>query len=675
MQSKYTKIWDRVSTPIVVDAAEYLQWLLVRNYSKNTYKARRYYLGFFLTWCHERGIDSAEQITSRTIEDYSLFLRNHHSKRCGGILSSNSRRFYIQSVQLLFRRLLKKGALLSNPASEIEFGKRPERLPRNIFTQEQAEAIINAPDITTPFGLRDRTILETFYSTGIRANELIELQLNDIDHHRGVIFVREGKGKKDRIVPAGERALAWIEKYTLETRGNPPGEQALFLTQYKKPFKSSGALGAAMRGYFKSAHVPNGTGCHTFRHTMATLMLENGADIRHIQEILGHTDLRTTEIYTRVTIGHLSQVQADSHPAKPTNSLPIPDPSPPDIAMPTKPRGPRKTLDDFWGQPPQTPDDFIALGNRYFAYLETDQYRPQTIDSHRSNLKHFVLWCHERSITKPNQITPTILELYQSDLAHHIAEKTAKPLSPRFRQIRISIVCVFFRRLTKSGHILTNPTDTIEPLKIPKRLPRNTLSHQEIETILAQPDLTTTKGLRDRAMLELIYSTGMRRSEISNLLLTDINPTTRTIYVHGKGGKNRYLPIGERAFQWLSTYLEKARPLQAIHPEQNALFLTKEGTPIHRHAVSTITSKYFKTAGFKGSCHALRHSMATLMLENGADIRHIQEILGHSKLSTTEIYTHISIAKLKEVHERTHPARLYPTQTKDILAETSQDKA
>ena len=166
-------------------------------------------------------------------------------------------------------------------------------------------------------GLRDRAILETFYSTGMRRKELLNLLLTDLDAQRGTVFIRQGKGRKDRLIPIGERACAWIEKYLWEVRpglATPPDQGRLFLTVLGESFTPAGMTQLAHQ-YIERAGLGKSGACHVFRHTCATLMLEGGADIRYIQQLLGHASLETTQIYTQVSIRTLKAVHTATHPA------------------------------------------------------------------------------------------------------------------------------------------------------------------------------------------------------------------------------------------------------------------------------------------------------------------------------------------------------------------------
>ena len=190
-----------------------------------------------------------------------------------------------------------------------------------------------------------------------------------------------------------------------------------------------------------------------------------------------------------------------------------------------------------------------------------------------------------------------------------------------------------------------------------RQLPKS-LSAEEIDRLLALPDITDPFGLRDRTILELFYATGIRRTEMTRLDRGDYDSSARTLLVRkGKGGKSRLLPVGERATWWLERFLSESRPLFSHLPAETSLFLSGYGTRFSPAYLGNWVAKLMKRAGIEkaGSCHLFRHSCATAMLEGGADIRYIQEMLGHARLETTQIYTHVSIRALTEVHARCHP--------------------
>jgi integrase/recombinase XerD len=215
--------------------------------------------------------------------------------------------------------------ILSNPASELELPRKGVQLPREVLNEREVEVVLGQPDTSDRYGVRDRTMMEVLYSTGIRRRELAELGLYDIDAVRGTLMVRSGKGNKDRVVPIGERALAWVDKYVREARGDLvtlPDCGVMFLSRFGEGISLT-SLSQKVREYIKSANVGKTGSCHLFRHTMATMMLERGADIRFIQEMLGHADISSTQLYTRVSIKRLQEVHAATHPSAKLDRPPL----------------------------------------------------------------------------------------------------------------------------------------------------------------------------------------------------------------------------------------------------------------------------------------------------------------------------------------------------------------
>jgi len=306
----------------------FLEWMRVKNYSDRTTENREVYLRYFIDWCEARGLSRPQDITKPIIERYQRYLF-HYRKKDGEPLSIRSQHTRLTPVRAYFKWLTRENYILYNPASEIDLPRLEKRLPKHVLTQPEAELIINQPDVATAFGIRDRAILETLYSTGIRRMEIIHLNLYDIDADRGTLMVRQGKGKKDRMVPIGERALAWILKYRDEVRpalAMPTDDGTLFLSNLGEAFTRN-RMTQLVRNYVNAADTGKTGSCHLFRHTMATLMLENGADIRFIQAMLGHANVSTTQIYTQVSIRKLKEIHTATHPArmKKTETLALSD--------------------------------------------------------------------------------------------------------------------------------------------------------------------------------------------------------------------------------------------------------------------------------------------------------------------------------------------------------------
>jgi integrase/recombinase XerD len=255
-------------------------------------------------------------------------------------------------------------------------------------------------------------------------------------------------------------------------------------------------------------------------------------------------------------------------------------------------------------------------------------------------------------------ITKPIIESYQRYMFRYRKED-GKPLSWCSQSMHIAEVNNFFRYLVKFNHLPFNPASEVELPKKPKSLPKAILSPDEVERILAEPDLTSSFGLRDRAIFELLYSSGIRRAELCNLRLEHVDVERKAIFINqGKGQKDRYVPVGLRALLWIARYVENVRDKLLLDKKEPTLFLTKDGTPMNPDSLTEYARRYIESSGVEkpGACHIFRHTMATLMHENGADIRYIQAILGHERLETTQIYTRTSLRKLLEVHEQTHPA-------------------
>lgn len=294
---------------------EHLVWMQTQNFSEDTVATRRFSIGYFLDWCRERGLDQPAEITRPILERYQRWLYQYR-KANGEPLTFRTQNHRLRAIKGFFRWLARQNYLLHNPASELLLPRLENRLPKYVLNVEEAEQVLRQPDIGRPEGLRDRAILEVFYSTGMRRMEVANLKLYDIDAERGTVMIRQGKGKKDRHIPIGERALAWTGKYIREARPELLGgsdDGTVFLTSGGEPFQRA-HLTMLVRRYTGKANTGKVGGCHLFRHTVATMMLENGADIRVIQEMLGHAKISTTELYTRVSINLLKQVYAATHP-------------------------------------------------------------------------------------------------------------------------------------------------------------------------------------------------------------------------------------------------------------------------------------------------------------------------------------------------------------------------
>jgi len=294
----------------------YLESLGARNYAPSTLEHRRYSIQMFMAWAAERELTRATQITRPILESFQRWLWRY-TRPSGKRLGWSTQRNDLTTIKDFFRWLTRQNVLMHNPASELELPRPEKRLPQEVLSTLELERLFSIPDVRDPLGVRDRAMLELFYSTGLRRTELCRLEQADLNTERRTLHVRLGKGKKDRLVPVGARALHWLDRYLREVRSRlclDTRTQALFLTGYGEAFNPD-VLSRMVSAWLKQAGLKRKGCCHVLRHSCATHMLDNGADIRFIQQLLGHAKLDTTAIYTEVSIKQLQEVHARCHPS------------------------------------------------------------------------------------------------------------------------------------------------------------------------------------------------------------------------------------------------------------------------------------------------------------------------------------------------------------------------
>lgn len=286
----------------------------------------------------------------------------------------------------------------------------------------------------------------------------------------------------------------------------------------------------------------------------------------------------------------------------------------------------------------------------FLNYLSVERgLAPNTLESYGRDLRQFLTYLEEKKHVSITETTQAIVIGY---LLHLQAKGRATATLSR----SLAAIKSFFHFLAREQVIPRDPTVNLDAPKQEKRLPR-VLTVEEVVKLLEQPDLKTPPGIRDRTMLEVLYATGLRVSELVSLKIKDINLEEGYIRCFGKGSKERIVPLGSVATKYVTFYLDHARKFLAANPKEETLFLNHHGNGLTRQGFWKIIKKYADQLGISSMItpHTLRHSFATHLLENGADLRSVQEMLGHADISTTQIYTHLTRNKLKEVYEKTHP--------------------
>jgi integrase/recombinase XerD len=274
-----------------------------------------------------------------------------------------------------------------------------------------------------------------------------------------------------------------------------------------------------------------------------------------------------------------------------------------------------------------------------------------TLESYRSDLQQFGDW-----LAKQKQSDTALIDAVHSDLLGFIAYKFSVRVKASTTSRELSSLKRFYRFLLRQGKIQADPTLNIDTPKLPRSLPAN-LTEADVEALLGAPDVKLPLGLRDRTMLEVLYASGLRVSELVSLEGAQISLNMGVVRVMGKGGKERLTPLGEEALEWVARYTKETRPELLGGKSSNALFVTYRGSAMTRQAFWYLIKRYARQAGIVMplSPHALRHAFATHLLNHGADLRVVQLLLGHADISTTQIYTHVARERLKRLHALHHP--------------------
>ncbi|MBI1801824.1 MAG: tyrosine recombinase XerC [Chloroflexi bacterium] len=309
----------------------------------------------------------------------------------------------------------------------------------------------------------------------------------------------------------------------------------------------------------------------------------------------------------------------------------------------------------------------------YMNHLSAEKNAsPYTLRNYRREIGEFLDFLKTQQVSSWEKVDKDVVRGYLGWLGQQSYAKTS--IARRLSELRS-----FCRYLMRERILGANPFDAVSAPKLPKRLPRF-LSPQEVKALLMAPDVSEPQGMRDYAILELLYAAGMRVSELVNLDLGDVDSARAQIKVLGKGNKERLVLIGRPALRAAMSYIREARPKLMGRKTSNAIFLNRFGTRLTVRSVQMILEKYAKKAAINSQVtpHVLRHTFATHLLDGGADLRSVQELLGHESLSTTQIYTHVTQARAKEVYMKSHPGATRGARTPEAvhgLAEESEQRA
>jgi integrase/recombinase XerD len=308
----------------------------------------------------------------------------------------------------------------------------------------------------------------------------------------------------------------------------------------------------------------------------------------------------------------------------------------------------------------QTPDllTLDTLAQRYLQSLELIHYSPRTVTTQATYFHRFGEFLAEAKITDVQSITAMTLTDFQRWLFYQPTVKgTARTVASQNRVL--STIKSFFMFLVQEGYLAHNPAQGLRLSREPDALPKNVMTTDEARKIIEAPDTHTLAGYRDRTLLEVLYATGIRKAELRNLTVADVNLEEELLRVNrGKGKRDRVVPLSRIACQYLENYIKAIRPELLQGRQADTLFISVHpGKPIGSHGVGVVIAKYVRLANVKKhvTCHLWRHTCATHLLKNNANLRHVQEMLGHKSLATTERYLRLTITDLKEAHRKFHP--------------------
>ena len=293
---------------------EFLDAQKAKGFKKDTLLLRNRGMNKFYDYMLSRKVYKADEVSPALLDEYKSHLFNLISRKYGRKLAIVTIRQYLDVIAKYYKFVSDNNFMLTNPASHLELPYEKRKAPQNVLSEQEIMTLLEIPDLTTDYGIRDRAILEVMYSTGVRQQEVVNLNVYDVDLIEGVIRINQGKGNKDRMLPLGKTAKYYLEKYLKEVRHKWVKEgpvTALFLGKFQERLV---CIGTVFKRCFRGSNFPKRVTCHTFRHSCATHMLRAGANIRTVQEMLGHSSIDTTQLYTKVIPLDLKEAHRRCHP-------------------------------------------------------------------------------------------------------------------------------------------------------------------------------------------------------------------------------------------------------------------------------------------------------------------------------------------------------------------------
>ena len=624
----------------------------------------------FLDYIGARGMVSPPDISTRDIEAWrqAMQVSNRHNPAS---IATRLRGLHAFNLYLVEVGVIKRDLFVGMPRPQL-----PRAIPRDVLSEKETRLLLRAPDTRYASGRQRRMIIELLYATGVRVSELCALDVPDVDTEECTLRVSRGKGGKDRIVPFGDSTASHLKQHIAETRADMPDPRIIGLPLFKSRSGhriTSDFVQRLLRQEADHCGLMKHVTPHVLRHACATHMYSRGAGLLHIKQLLGHADITTTQIYTRVAPREAQRTHAASHPRErlfrqmKKTGLHLPDSGCSSLGrnvrhMPVVIRPSGQHSPGGYGVIPSSreiPEGLRVSLLAYHRHLMALNRTERTIRTHLARLLLFTRFIMGSGAEAWPSVNRGLIHVYRETIAASIQHRK-QPGNIAVENQFMAVLACFFRFLAYQGVIDENPTEGMRYAREPTRLPVYTPSTEVMRRLLDQPDLKTALGLRDRAIMELMYSSGLRKMEVLTLPLDAVDHDNRRVSVwQGKGARDRVVPLGKVALHFIQSYLVHSRPLLLDRAAASKfLFLSGNGRRMSKNTIYGLVEKYALQAGFHKhdlTPHSFRHAFATHLIQNGAKLRHVQEMLGHAKLSSTQVYVHLTISDLRRAYQSYHP--------------------